>query len=131
MGLFGKAGLILAGAAIGAVVTIAISLGVHHDWNQNDKKLAECSQALHAAQARDQIWTYPPIGYDWNGNPAIVLNSKYRYTSLLTQQDILGIVQATECVASKGQLWNRPIEVIWEDHSPSAHYTGFSIEMKK
>jgi hypothetical protein len=76
------------------------------------------------------------VGYDQDGRPAVVLRSKYRYDmqslpDLLSEKDILSIVQATECLASKGQWWDRPIEVIWDDHSPAAHYTGTRIEMAK
>jgi hypothetical protein len=112
---------LLAGAALLAAVVVAAVLLLTFGQQDNSAQLAECSRTLHAAQEREEVWTYPPIGYDLDGRPAIV----FRRGVVLgqTQVEILAIVQATECLVSKGKWWDRPIDLI-EDHIIVAHYTG-------
>lgn len=117
----------VSGLFLVAIVVIIIVLS--RASAQDPEQLAKCNQMLRAAQAREEVWTYPPIGYDFDGRPAVMLRSKYRYSSLINEAEILMIVQATECFITKGKQWNMPITVIYDNHETIARYTGSKIEM--
>jgi hypothetical protein len=80
--------------------------------------VASREQLLRAAHAREATWSYLPVSYDREGNSAIMIRP------VRDAGDGAWIVRAAECVASKGQWWDKPINVIDLKHETLGRCDG-------
>jgi hypothetical protein len=95
--------------------------------------LAECGRFLRAALLREYIWSDPPTAYDRNGDPAIaikfVADASGKGGDLnAIEAATLAIVKNTECVVSRGEWTNRPINIVERKGYALGRYDGENFE---
>jgi hypothetical protein len=116
--------VVVAMGALTAFVLFTTGNASNADQATYSSNVADCARQLHAAQAREETWNFLPFGYDLDGRPAIHIHMRpetYEY------DEVKQIAQATECYVSKGQWWNRPLNIISDDHITIGRYDGKSF----
>jgi hypothetical protein len=96
------------------------------------KNLARCERELHAAHSQGYTWTFLPLGHDRHGDVAIKVRGILAHDpEWYYESEILNLVRDTECYASKGEWWERPINIIADigslDNVTIGSYDGHKV----